>query len=555
VEYNKGKVLKQIINYFIKIMDVKKFAGLVVGTAVAVSAVAVLPAYAAVPSVVSMKATGANTITVVYSVPIQTNTWDYTNFTGDFSGRGVVSIGGSGTNTVTLFLSGNALPSGASGYITIGTGVVSVSDNSTFPGGTFQVTSAQAPILSSVSVSIANVSNAFSTTGSEVTLTFNVNESVVNPTVTILGHTIGVSGTGNGPYTLNYTLVSGDAQGTIPATITFTDTSGNTGTATVNITGSGTSSSASSANGYISSNANSPGVLYVGNSITFTLVPSSAEPNARSVSGSYNGVPLSWYTTNGGATYTAVYTIANGQSNSTAPLQISGVTLTDQYGNTVGPFSGYDIQKTITTTNSAPLYIYQQTPVPAITTNPAPSYAFISNAAGTIRYGGSCSSPTTSASIGLNTIVFNALAYGTYSNCTITVLDSAGNASNQLVVSPFTVTQQTTAAPSASTGALTAQIQALQSQLTQLQTQAKTQNTNTATPTSSYKFLKPLDVGSKGTAVTELQKRLTAEGVFSGNITGYYGTATEAAVKKYQTLHGLTPLGNIGPATRAMLNK
>ena len=73
--------------------------------------------------------------------------------------------------------------------------------------------------------------------------------------------------------------------------------------------------------------------------------------------------------------------------------------------------------------------------------------------------------------------------------------------------------------------------------------------------TGNYKFYNPLVYGDKGDEVTELQNRLTAEGVYSGPVTGYFGSLTEAAVKKYQTMHGLTPLGNVGPGTRAELNK
>ncbi len=82
-------------------------------------------------------------------------------------------------------------------------------------------------------------------------------------------------------------------------------------------------------------------------------------------------------------------------------------------------------------------------------------------------------------------------------------------------------------------------------------------STSTASSAVStvYKFYNPLNIGSKGTDVTELQKRLTAEGVYSGPVTGYYGSLTQTAVKKYQVKYGLSQLGNVGPATRAMLNQ
>ena len=68
-----------------------------------------------------------------------------------------------------------------------------------------------------------------------------------------------------------------------------------------------------------------------------------------------------------------------------------------------------------------------------------PNYTFSSDKAGTITYGGSCSSSTTSATIGNNTITLVSLSDGTYSNCTITVTDSAGNVSNTLTLTTFIV--------------------------------------------------------------------------------------------------------------------
>jgi hypothetical protein len=513
-------------------------------------------AFAATPSVVSVKLTGPNVITIIYSEPVTTNSWDYTNFTGNLSGLGVTSISGSGSSVITLNLSGNPVISqGTSGYLAIGSGVTSVSTGSAFPGASYNVTSAQAPILSSVSVSVMNTGNTFTTVGSQITLTFSTNEAVVNPTVTLLGHTIGVSGTGPGPYTVNYTVASGDAQGTVNATIMFTDTNGNSGSATVNVLSNGSGSTVN-ASGYITSNANSTGVLYAGNSITFTLVPSTPEPSARSVTGSYNGVPLSWYTTNNGATYTAVYTVAAGQANTAYPLQMSGVSLVDQYGNTVGPFSGSDVQKTISATAvSGPITIYQATPIPTPAINQNPSYGFVSTEAGTIRYAGDCSSQTTSATAGLNTVVFNTLANGTHNNCTITVTDVSGNVSNQLVVSPFTigVTAPAPAATVSSTSSVATELQSLESQLTQLQSQTSG-SSNVSSAATAYNFTEFLSVGSQDAQVTALQKRLAADGFYSGPITGYFGTLTEVAVGKFQAANGIAVKGYVGPTTRTALN-
>ncbi len=77
------------------------------------------------------------------------------------------------------------------------------------------------------------------------------------------------------------------------------------------------------------------------------------------------------------------------------------------------------------------------------------------------------------------------------------------------------------------------------------------------TPTTDTRFIfnKPLDIGSLGNDVRELQKRLTAEGFFTVSPTGYYGPVTKIAVQAFQKKHGLSPLGNVGPGTRAALNK
>ena len=62
------------------------------------------------------------------------------------------------------------------------------------------------------------------------------------------------------------------------------------------------------------------------------------------------------------------------------------------------------------------------------TNDSTPDYTFVSSEAGTITYSGSCSSITTSAIAGTNTITLNTLSDGTYSDCKITVTDSLDNA-------------------------------------------------------------------------------------------------------------------------------
>ena len=97
------------------------------------------------------------------------------------------------------------------------------------------------------------------------------------------------------------------------------------------------------------------------------------------------------------------------------------ITVTDSAGNVSS-------SHTITSfTVVIPPIIEEVTAVTTPTIDTTPNYTFSSSKAGTITYGGHCSSSTTIASIGNNTITFNALAAGTYDNCTITVTDNSGN--------------------------------------------------------------------------------------------------------------------------------
>jgi len=75
---------------------------------------------------------------------------------------------------------------------------------------------------------------------------------------------------------------------------------------------------------------------------------------------------------------------------------------------------------------TAPI-IAEVTAVTTPTNDSTPNYTFSSTEAGTITYGGSCSSSTTIAIAGNNTITLNTLSDGTYSNCTITVTDNSGD--------------------------------------------------------------------------------------------------------------------------------
>lgn len=91
--------------------------------------------------------------------------------------------------------------------------------------------------------------------------------------------------------------------------------------------------------------------------------------------------------------------------------------------------------------------LVETVPVPTVTNNRRPLYKFISTKIGTLTYGGGCTSSSTFAFTGENTIQFRAptdgLADGLYDLCTITHTDPflppPNNKSAPLFVTPFTI--------------------------------------------------------------------------------------------------------------------
>lgn len=131
-----------------------------------------------------------------------------------------------------------------------------------------------------------------------------------------------------------------------------------------------------------------------GNTIAFTLTPS-ATVFGGSVAGSYNGVSLTWSTGNGGVTYTATYTVSASDTNQNSPLQISGVVLTDAFGNASTAGAGSDITVKVSTGGGG-------LPAPARTTLRCPdgtSHMFI----GAFNASTVCSSQASTAAITVNT--------------------------------------------------------------------------------------------------------------------------------------------------------
>lgn len=121
---------------------------------------------------------------------------------------------------------------------------------------------------------------------------------------------------------------------------------------------------------------------------------------------------------------------------------------------------------------------------------------------------------------------------------------------------------------------LKAKISNLQSQVNILLQQLNTAQQQTTTPSTTpnisassnicYNFAKTLKLGSVGDDVKGLQILLKKEGLYPGNLTGYFGQFTKTALIKFQekyTSDILSPwklkkgTGNLGSSTMAKLNK
>ncbi len=213
-----------------------------------------------------------------------------------------------------------------------------------------------------------------------------------------------------------------------------------------------------------------------------------------------------------------------------------------------------------------------------------PNYIFTTTESGTITYGGSCTSGTTSAISGSNTITFSQLNYGTFNNCTITVTDSMSNVSAVLALSSFSVNAR---------GSVSVVF------LQQISDQSRKQNTEQGctsnTPYSPltgfrcmgvppvisktdtivstpnieiqvYKketklFPRDLKLGMTGEDIRELQKYLNKNGFIVaksgigsiGKENTRFGPATEAAVIKFQKANKLPGTGFFGPKSRGVV--
>lgn len=86
--------------------------------------------------------------------------------------------------------------------------------------------------------------------------------------------------------------------------------------------------------------------------------------------------------------------------------------------------------------------------------------------------------------------------------------------------------------------------------------QAPPQTSSSAATSNAYKFTAALRRGIKHPDVSALQTFLAKDKAIypEGLVTGTFGAATEAALKRFQKRYGIEQTGTVGPATRAKLN-
>lgn len=104
---------------------------------------------------------------------------------------------------------------------------------------------------------------------------------------------------------------------------------------------------------------------------------------------------------------------------------------------------------------------------------------------------------------------------------------------------------------------LQALIISLQSQINELKAKLEITRKEVEIVKSEIQFTKSLVRGTEGDEVKQLQEVLSKDPEIypEGKVTGFFGPATEAAVKRFQEKHGIESLGTIGPKTRAKLNQ
>jgi len=356
------------------------------------------------------------------------------------------------------------------------------------------------PSVSHVSIVSDNASTTYAKAGNNIKLSFDVDRPVRTPDITIAGRPVAAATTTGNSFEANTTLLTTDPEGPLTFTIAVQNLLGDDGFVTSTTTNTAVFADHTGptlgADSRITNEATpliggmatdtASGIASVGVSVAGTPYTPVVDSNSWSVTlpnlpeGTYpiavvatdkagnqssanatltidrtapvvsitSGPADNSFTNQTSATFgftanaPTVCSIDGGASAPCSSTYATGVlssgthlfsvSASDEAGNTTTRTRSWSIDTT------AP--ILREVAIATSTADTTPTYVFSSSKAGTITYGGACSSATTAAVQGDNTITFNTLAIGTYSNCTIVVSDAFGNTSAPLLISTFTIT-------------------------------------------------------------------------------------------------------------------
>ena len=210
------------------------------------------------------------------------------------------------------------------------------------------------------------------------------------------------------------------------------------------------------------------------------------------------------------------------------------------------------------------IVLAEVTAITTPTTDTTPNYTFSSTESGAITYGGSCSSSTTIAISGNNTIILNSLSDGTYTDCTIkvsktmTTKNSETNLSGSLTITSFTTDTTVPTVSSISTTAdnqrsvsITENITVIFSEAmdtTYVTTSTSDSNCAGTIRVSSNNFSdcvrmtrEPVSSNSKMTFTLDPYDNLTSSTTYKTRVTtGVKDTAGNAMSSQYNTSSGFT---------------
>jgi gliding motility-associated-like protein len=219
-----------------------------------------------------------------------------------------------------------------------GTGITDVAGNSIATGltGDFYTFDRTIPTLSAVNIVSDNSNPVLAKVGNTATLTFTASETLQTPVVTIAGHAVTPTATGNN-WTATYTFTSSDTEGLVAYNIAFSDLIGNAGvpvsTGTGSVTFDRTAPTLSAVN-IVSDNVN-PLFGIVGNNVTLTFTSSEALQIPVVTIAGHTVTP-----TAAGNNWTATYTLAASDAEGLVPYQIAFIDLAGNAGTPVSTGTG-----------------------------------------------------------------------------------------------------------------------------------------------------------------------------------------------------------------------